>query len=54
LGAIGAAWGWAFGMTVVILFALKFTIGLRVEEEQEEQGLDHSQHGEIAYRPHEE
>jgi Amt family ammonium transporter len=54
LGAIGAAWGWAFGMTVVILFALKFTIGLRVEEEEEEQGLDHSQHGEVAYRPDEE
>jgi len=54
LGAIGVAWGWAFGMTVVILFALKFTIGLRVGEEQEEQGLDHSQHGEVAYRPHEE
>ena len=50
LGAIGATWGWAFVMTSVILFALKVTIGLRVEDEEEEQGLDLSQHGEVAYR----
>ena len=49
LGAIAVAWGWAFTMTLVILFALKFTLGLRVSEEQEEQGLDLSQHGEKAY-----
>ena len=49
LGAIGVAWGWAFSMTLVILFALKFTLGLRVKEEEEEQGLDLSQHGEEAY-----
>ena len=50
LVAIGSGIGWAFGVTAVILFALKFTIGLRVEEAQEEQGLDISQHGEEAYR----
>ena len=50
LTAIGATIGWAFVMTTVILFALKFTIGLRVEEQEEEQGLDLSQHGEEAYR----
>ena len=49
LGAIAVAWGWAFTMTLVILFALKFTLGLRVSEEEEEQGLDLSQHGERAY-----
>ena len=49
LGAIGVAWGWAFATTLVILYALKFTIGLRVKEDQEEQGLDISQHGEEAY-----
>ncbi len=54
IGAIGAAWGWAFGMTAVILFALKATIGLRVREKEEEQGLDHSQHGEVAYRTEDE
>ena len=50
LGAIGVAWGWAFSMTLVILLALKYTLGLRVSEEDEEEGLDLSQHGEQAYR----
>ena len=49
LGAIGAAWVWAFVMTSVILLVLKYTIGIRVEEEEEERGLDLSQHGEEAY-----
>jgi Amt family ammonium transporter len=50
LGAIGVGWAWAFVTTLVILFALKFTIGLRVKEEDEERGLDLSQHGEQAYQ----
>ena len=37
-------------MNLVILIGLKFTLGLRVSEEDEEEGLDHSQHGEQAYR----
>ena len=49
LGAIGAVWGYAFVVTLAILFALKWTIGLRVSEEEEEQGLDLSQHAEEAY-----
>ena len=49
LGAIGAASGWSFVLTLAILFALKWTIGLRVSEEEEEQGLDLSQHAEEAY-----
>ena len=49
LGAIGVGWGRAFATTLVILLALKFTLGLRVKEEEEEQGLDFSQHGEKAY-----
>ena len=49
LGGIGAAMGWAFGVTLVILFALKFTVGLRVRDEEEWQGLDITQHGEEAY-----
>jgi Amt family ammonium transporter len=51
LVAIGASWGWAFAVTAVILFAQKYTIGLRVKPEEEEEGLDVSQHGEPAYRP---
>ena len=49
LGGIGVTWAWGFGMTLMILFALKFTLGLRVEEGQEEEGLDLSQHGEQGY-----
>jgi Amt family ammonium transporter len=48
--AIGASWGWSFAVTAVILLALKFTIGLRVSEAEEQVGLDVSQHGEPAYR----
>jgi Amt family ammonium transporter len=48
--AIGASWGWSFVVTAVILLALKFTIGLRVSEAEEQAGLDVSQHGEPAYR----
>ncbi len=50
LVTIGVSWGWAFVMTLVILVALKYTVGLRVSEQEEEQGLDVTQHGEEAYR----
>ena len=50
LTAIGVTWGWSFVVTLAILFALKYTIGIRATEEEEEQGLDLSQHGEEAYR----
>jgi len=47
---IGATWVWAFVMTGAILLALKYTIGIRVSEEDEEAGLDVSEHAEPAYR----
>jgi Amt family ammonium transporter len=47
--AIGVSFGWAFLTTAGILLLLKYTIGLRVDEQQEEEGLDISQHGEEAY-----
>lgn len=47
--AIGATWGWSFVMTSIILVAIRYTIGLRVEDSEEEAGLDVSQHGEPAY-----
>ena len=47
---IGATWVWAFVLTAAILFALKYTIGIRVSEEDEEAGLDISEHAETAYR----
>jgi Amt family ammonium transporter len=49
LGAIGAAAGWSLAGTVVILYALKYTIGLRVSDDDEQTGLDITQHGEDAY-----
>jgi Amt family ammonium transporter len=49
LVGIGAAWGWSFVVTTMILLLIKRTIGLRVLEEEEEAGLDVSQHGEGAY-----
>ena len=51
LAGIGATWGWALVTTAVILIAIKYTIGIRADESQEEQGLDLSQHGEDAYVP---
>jgi len=49
LAAIGASWGWAFVITAGILLAIKYTIGLRVSEADEEVGLDQSEHGVPAY-----
>ena len=49
LMAIGATFGWSFIGTLLILVIMKYTIGLRVDEQQEEEGLDISQHGEAAY-----
>ena len=40
---------WSFVATSVILLAIKFTIGLRAEQSDEEAGLDRSIHGEEAY-----
>ena len=50
LVGIGVTWAWAFGVTAIILFAIKATIGLRVSDAEEETGLDVSQHDEPAYR----
>ena len=40
---------WCAAVTYVILKVLQATLGLRVSEEQEREGLDLSQHGERAY-----
>lgn len=44
-----AAGAYAAIMTVVILFLVKKLVGLRVEEADEREGLDTTQHGEEAY-----
>ena len=47
--AVAIAWGLAIVGTLVILRLVDVTIGLRVSEEEEVQGLDLSQHGEEGY-----
>jgi len=49
LAGIAIAWGLAIVGTVVLLKLVDITIGLRVSEEHEMQGLDLSQHGEEGY-----
>ena len=47
--SIGAVWVYSFVSTLVILKALDWTMGLRVSDEEEYDGLDLSQHGESGY-----
>ncbi len=49
LAAIGVVWVYSFTATTVILVVLDKILGLRVKEEEEELGLDVSQHGERGY-----
>jgi len=49
LAAIGIVAAYSFVMTSIILKVLDLTMGLRVSEEEENIGLDVSQHGERAY-----
>ena len=43
---IAAAFAWSFVISAIILLALKYTIGLRVNDQEEEIGVDLAQHGE--------
>ncbi|HBG49272.1 MAG TPA: ammonia channel protein, partial [Cyanobacteria bacterium UBA9971] len=43
------AWAFSFVVTIIILKVLDATMGLRVTEEEENVGLDLSEHGERAY-----
>jgi Amt family ammonium transporter len=49
LTGVAIAWGLAIVGTLLILWVVDKTIGLRVSEEHEIQGLDLSQHGEEGY-----
>jgi Amt family ammonium transporter len=40
---------WTGVLTTIIAFAIKFTIGWRVSEEDEVEGIDFAEHGEAAY-----
>jgi Amt family ammonium transporter len=47
--AVGVTIVWSGVASVIALTVAKFTVGLRVDEEDEETGLDQSSHGESAY-----
>ena len=49
LTGIGIAWGISIVGTLVILFVVDKTMGLRVTEDDEREGLDITQHGEEGY-----
>jgi ammonium transporter, Amt family len=51
LWGVGTAIVWSAVVSIITLLVLKFTIGIRVTEEQEAEGLDLSEHGEKAYNP---
>ncbi len=47
--AVGVTLVYSFVVTLIILKVLDWTMGLRVEHEDEESGLDLSQHSEVGY-----
>jgi Amt family ammonium transporter len=46
---VGVAFVWAFGLGLVLFFAIRKTIGLRVSKDEELRGLDVGEHGMEAY-----
>jgi Amt family ammonium transporter len=50
LVAVAATWIYSGAVTFVILKLVDLFVGLRVEETEEEAGLDASQHGEVAWQ----
>ena len=46
---VGATFGYCLVMSFIILAVLKYTIGIRVSEEVEEEGLDINLHGEVVH-----
>ena len=47
--ANGVAIAWSFPLTLLIMFVLKKTMGVRVDESVEQTGLDLALHRETAY-----
>jgi len=46
---VAIAFLWAFGISLIVFLILKYTVGLRVSEEEELLGLDILEHGNEAY-----
>ena len=51
-GAAGFTILWTGVLTTIIAYAIKFTLGWRVSDEAEVEGIDSDQHGEAAYDLH--
>jgi ammonium transporter, Amt family len=49
LKAVLITLGWSGGVSAILFYALKLTIGLRPSDDAEREGLDLSEHGERAY-----
>jgi len=47
--ALGVTIAWSVAATVIIMLLVKATIGVRVDQEAEDRGLDLAEHGESAY-----
>jgi Amt family ammonium transporter len=46
---VGAGFAWSFPVCLAIFYLIKATVGLRVSEAEEMEGLDVSEHGMLAY-----
>jgi len=46
---VAAVAAWGIGLGLVLFYAIKYTIGIRVSAKEEENGLDYYEHGEHAY-----
>lgn len=49
LGGVAACGAYAFGVSLFLWLVLKFTLGIRVSEDEEKMGLDIGEHGVQAY-----
>jgi Amt family ammonium transporter len=48
---VAAAVVWSGALSYAIILVCRVTVGLRVDEDEEQEGLDQTAHGESAYRP---
>ncbi|MGH9362182.1 MAG: ammonium transporter, partial [Thermoanaerobaculia bacterium] len=47
--AVAVTWAFAFSVTAIVVKLLDVTVGIRARPEDEDAGLDLSQHGEVGY-----
>jgi len=49
LKAVCVSFAWSAVASSIVFFIIKYTVGLKVSEDTEEEGLDIVEHGERAY-----